>query len=353
MTTAVVKEGSAHTDAHTDLTALTVPLPPAAQNFARVFRQAEDELHKVIVGLDEVLLVSLAGAFTSSHVLLQGIPGLAKTLLAKNIARVLGLEFRRQQFTTDLMPADITGCVILPLGASELIFSPGPIFTNVFMADEINRTPQKTQSALLEGMEEHQVTIAGVTHKLPEPFFVIATQNEIGTPGTFPLPHAQIDRFAIRMEVPLPNEDELIEINHRTTNGYTYNIIPVIDPQTACQEILGYKEAIYSVGVSEEVERGIAKTILALCPGNPKTLDEVAKYVDSGPLVRAMQSLTVLAKTFAILNGRLAITVEDVVRAAKPTLQHRVMLKMFSGKASKVSVESLIDKALDQAFALN
>ena len=337
----------------TDSTLVETPrlkLPPGAQELIEVHRNAEKELHKILVGIEEAVSLTLAGVYTSSHVLLQGAPGLAKTLLAKSISQVFGLSFKRQQFTSDLMPADITGGLMLPPGGKEYYFSRGPIFTNVFLADEINRTPPKTQSALLEAMEEHQVTVGGVSYKLPEPFFVVATQNEINTPGTFPLPHAQLDRFATKIIVPLPDRQELVEIGDRTTNGYQYKIEPVLNPDTAQSSMARFREAIYSVEESAEMKNIIAGTILALCPPYPEALPEVKKYIQEGPLVRGLQSVTILAKTLALLDGRMNMEPKDIVRAAVPALNHRLVPKMFSGKASEVSVKSLIERAVENAI---
>ena len=324
-----------------------ITLPPEIVELRRVFGEAERELKKVIVGMDELLTLTLASAFISRHVLLLGETGLAKTLLAKNIAQVLGLKFGRTQGTPDLMPQDITGGIVKE--GDSFVFMPGPVFTNVYMADEINRTPPKTQSALFEAMQEKQVTSGGMTHPIHGSFWVIATQNETGTLGTYPLPTAQMDRFAMRLTVPFPSKDEYLEIMRRNTNGYKYEINSVISAEDAASQIEIFHDAVYGLSISEPLERKCIELICALIPGSDNCLRDAGERLKPQPLVRALDDMVVLAKVLAALDGRMTVSEEDIKRVAIPCLSHRLCVKS-AREAAGVSLDSLVEQAIAQTF---
>lgn len=299
------------------------------------------EVGKVIVGqlqvIDEMLITLLSGG----HCLVTGAPGLAKTLLVKTLARVFDLSFHRIQFTPDLMPSDITGTEILDdtPGGRQLVFKKGPIFANMVLADEINRTPPKTQAALLEAMQEHQVTVAGQTMHLEEPFFVLATQNPIEMEGTYPLPEAQLDRFMLNVVIDyLPEADE-VAVVQRTTAGPGE---PVHALFTGDQLKL-FQKIVRGVPCAEDVVRYAVRLAAASRPGQPNTPDFVKEWVNWGAGTRAGQSLVLAAKTRALLYGRAHVTYEDIRALALPVLRHRVLVN-YRAEAEGVTVDKVIER---------
>ena len=305
----------------------------------------EGELGKVIVGQAEATHQLLISLFAGGHCLITGAPGLAKTLLVRSIAQVFHLNFQRIQFTPDLMPADITGTEILEEldgGKRRMQFVKGPIFANVILADEINRTPPKTQAALLEAMQEHQVTAAGVRYPLEEPFFVLATQNPIEMEGTYPLPEAQLDRFLFNVVVDyLPENDEIAVVRQTTSKKPE-----PIEPLFTGADVLEFHEVVRKVPVAEELIRYAVQVAAASRPG-PKAPGFVNDWVAWGAGLRAAQSLVIGAKARALLGGRHHVGVEDIKALAHPTLRHRILLG-YKAEADGVTVDSVIDRLLDQ-----
>ena len=302
------------------------------------------ELSKVIVGQNEVVEQLLIALFAGGHCLITGAPGLAKTLLVKSLAQIVHLKFQRVQFTPDLMPADITGTEILqdsPEGR-RLTFVPGPIFANMILADEINRTPPKTQAALLEAMQEHQVTAAGVRHALPEPFFVLATQNPIEMEGTYPLPEAQLDRFMFNVVIDyLPENDEVAVVTRTTSRSAA-----AIEPLFTGEDVLRFHDVVRKVPVAEDLVRFAVRLAAASRPRQAGTADFVNEWVNWGAGLRAGQNLVLGAKVRALLHGRAHVTAEDIRALAHPTLRHRILIN-YRAEAEGVTVEKVIDRLLD------
>jgi MoxR-like ATPase len=305
----------------------------------------ERELSKVIVGQKEATHQLLIALFAGGHCLITGAPGLAKTLLVRSVAQIFHLKFARIQFTPDLMPADITGTEILQEteeGRRTLKFVPGPIFTNVLLADEINRTPPKTQAALLEAMQEHQVTAAGVRYPLDEPFFVLATQNPVEMEGTYPLPEAQLDRFLFNVVVNyLPEDDEVAVV--RATTSRTHQPIQALFDAA---DVLRFHEVVKKVPVADDLIRFAVRLAAASRPGQSGTPDFITKWVSWGAGLRAAQSLILGAKARALLDGRFHVSPADIRALAKPTLRHRILLG-YRAAAEGVNVDHVIDKLLD------
>ncbi len=308
------------------------------------------EVSRRIVGqgevIDEILMAILAGG----HALLVGVPGLAKTLMIRSVADAMQLDFRRIQFTPDLVPSDITGTEILEedsaTGARSFRFVRGPVFANIVLADEINRAPPRTQAALLEAMQEHRVTAAGETMQLPEPFFVLATQNPIEQEGTYPLPEAQLDRFLFDIRVGYPGEDEEVAILRATTGRGSVELAPVLDaPQT-----LALQRLTRDVAASEPALRYAASLARATRPDSPGATDLVRKYARWGAGPRAGQALILGAKAHALLSGRMAVAPEDIRRVAPPVLRHRV-LPNFAAEAEGVGVERLVRDVVERVSA--
>jgi MoxR-like ATPase len=306
-----------------------------AQVRRRVIGQAD--------ALDEILMALVAGG----HALVVGVPGLAKTLMIRSVAEAMHLEFRRVQFTPDLVPSDITGTEILEedqaTGARAFRFVPGPVFANVVLADEINRAPPRTQAALLEAMQEHAVTTAGRTHRLPEPFFVLATQNPIEQEGTYPLPEAQLDRFLFDVRIGYPGEDEEVAILRATTGLDDAPIDAVLD----AAEALALQRLVRSVEAAEPALQYAASLVRATRPDGAGAPDIVKKYVRWGAGPRAGQALILGAKAHALLDGRFAVAPEDLRRVAAPVLRHRV-LPNFAAEAEGISAEQVIETLLAQ-----
>ena len=297
------------------------------------------ELAKAIVGqravIEQILLALLAGG----HVLITGAPGLAKTLLVKSIAQIFHLKFQRIQFTPDLMPADITGTEILQdgEGGRKLAFVPGPIFANLVLADEINRTPPKTQAALLEAMQEHQVTAAGVRHALPEPFFVLATQNPIEMEGTYPLPEAQLDRFMFNVVMDYLPEDDEVRVISQTTGGKP----AAIEPLFSGEDVLRFHQLVRAVPVADDMVRYAVRIAAASRPRQTGTPDFINDWVSWGAGTRAAQFLVLGAKARTLLQGRAHVTVEDIQALVAPVLRHRVLLN-YRAEADGMRVEEVI-----------
>jgi len=303
------------------------------------------ELRKVIVGQDVVVEQALIALFAGGNCLLVGVPGLAKTLLISTLARALDLKFSRIQFTPDLMPSDVTGTDVIQddpaTGQRRLAFMPGPVFTNVLLADEINRTPPKTQAALLEAMQERRVTVQGRTYELDKPFFVFATQNPIELEGTYPLPEAQLDRFMLEILLDyLPEEDEVAVVKSTTS-------LPpeAVQPVVSKEEILAYQRVARRLPIADAVTRYAVKLVRTSRPGDGAP-DYVKQFVSYGASVRAAQALVLGAKARALLQGRASASFEDVRALARPVLRHRVLVN-FTAQSEKVSTDSLIGRLLE------
>ena len=306
--------------------------------------QIDAELSKVIIGQEEVIGEVLICLFAGGHCLLTGAPGLAKTLLVHSIAQIFHLKFQRIQFTPDLMPADITGTEILEESADghrRMKFVKGPIFANVILADEINRTPPKTQAALLEAMQEHQVTAAGVCYPLEEPFFVLATQNPIEMEGTYPLPEAQLDRFMFNINVDYLPEDDEVAVVTQTTSRQAEPIQPLFTHA----DVLRFHEVVRRVPVAEELVRYAVRLAATSRPGQPNSPDFINEWVSWGAGLRAAQFLVLGAKARAVLEGRVHVTVEDIQALIKPTLRHRILVG-YRAEAEGVAVETVIEQLI-------
>lgn len=313
----------------------------------RLIRESKDkidaELSKTIVGQKAVIEQLLICLFSGSHCLITGAPGLAKTLLVRSVAQVFHLEFRRIQFTPDLMPADITGTEILDEvdGRRVLQFVQGPVFANVILADEINRTPPKTQAALLEAMQEHQVTAAGTRYALPEPFFVLATQNPIEMEGTYPLPEAQLDRFMFNVMIDyLPFQDEL-QVVLDTTSKKSEKIQPLFTGE----DVLRFHEMVRQMPIAEEVAGYAVRLVAATRPGRPEAASFVNQWVNWGAGLRAAQMLVLGAKARALINGQSHVSMDDIKALVHPVLRHRLLLG-YKAEAEGVTVEDCIDRLL-------
>ena len=304
-----------------------------------------DELSKTIVGQDDVIEQLLLCLFTGGHCLITGAPGLAKTLLVRSVAEVFHLDFQRIQFTPDLMPADITGTEILEQnqdGERRLKFVKGPIFANVILADEINRTPPKTQAALLEAMQEHQVTAAGKRYELDAPFFVLATQNPIEMEGTYPLPEAQLDRFMFNIMIDYLSPEQELAVVLQTTSEATKKIEAIF----AAEDLLQFHQLVRRVPIAEEVANYAVTLASSTRPNREGTPGFINDWVSWGAGLRAAQTLVLAGKARAILHGRSHVTSEDITAIAKPTLRHRVLLS-YKAEAEGVTVETVIDQLVD------
>jgi MoxR-like ATPase len=302
------------------------------------------EVGKIIVGQTAVIDQLVIGLLTGGHCLITGAPGLAKTLLVKTLADMFHLSFRRIQFTPDLMPSDITGTEILEEaadGGRELVFHQGPIFANMILADEINRTPPKTQAALLEAMQEKQVTVAGQTLALPQPFFVLATQNPIEMEGTYALPEAQLDRFLLNVVVDYLSEDEEVAVVQRTTAGERATVRPLF----TAEELMLFQEVVRGVPCASDLVRYAVRLAAASRPGQPQAPAFVKDWVNWGAGTRASQSLILAAKARALLAGRHHVSHEDVAAVAHPVLRHRILLN-YRAEAEGMTVEKLIDQLI-------
>jgi MoxR-like ATPase len=315
--------------------------------FRKIFTHAESQISRVIVGHQDVIRKLLTALFCGGHILIEGVPGLGKTLLVKAASETLGLSFKRIQFTPDLMPSDIIGTQVLTEseGQREFQFKPGPIFAHVVLGDEINRATPKTQSAVLEAMEEHQVTVFGTTYLLDPPYIVLATQNPIELEGTYPLPEAQMDRFIFKVVMGSPKPDELREILARTTGTTQSQIQPIFDPNRAPAAIEELKGLVREVMVAEPLERYILGVIGGCTPGGPGAIPEVSQYLRFGPSPRGAQALILCAKVNALLAGRVSVSYEDIDDAVVPCLRHR-LLRNFQAEAENVSSESILEQVM-------
>ena len=322
-------------------------LPQAALHAERVAEGRErmlKELRKVIVGQDEVVEQVLIALFTGGHCLITGVPGLAKTLLIKTLADILHLEFKRIQFTPDLMPSDITGTEILDeeQGHRSLRFVKGPIFGQIILADEINRTPPKTQAALLEAMQEYHVTAAGRTYQLDQPFFVLATQNPIELEGTYPLPEAQLDRFMFNIVISYLNEDDEVAVVTQTTGAGQHQPERVL----AGSDILQFQEIARQVIIAEEIARYTVRLVDASRPGRPGAPEFVDKWVKWGAGLRGSQALVRGAKARALMHGRYHVSIKDIQALAKPILRHRVLTNFYA-EAERINADAIIERLLE------
>ena len=318
---------------------------PRIEAFQAEYSKITAELSKVIVGhqgvIEEVMFCLLAGG----HALLEGVPGLGKTLLVRTLAETLDIQFSRIQFTPDLMPADITGTNIVvgdAQGGKRFEFQPGPIFANLILADEINRATPKTQSAVLEAMAERTVSVARTTHQLPGPFMVLATQNPLEMEGTYPLPEAQLDRFMLKILLASPPADELVSILDRTTGAET----PAAQAVATGQSILDMRQTVREVEVASAVSRYIADLVLATSPTSDLAPDAATRYVRYGSSPRGAQSILLAAKVRAIVQGRANVALSDIRQCAPAALRHRLILS-FEGQADSVTTDDVINEVLE------
>ena len=312
----------------------------AIKNLVEKHLGLKKEIAKAIVGQDKVIDQILLSIYTGGHSLLIGVPGLAKTLMVNTIAQALGLDFKRIQFTPDLMPSDILGSEVLDQNRS-FKFIKGPIFSNIVLADEINRTPPKTQAALLEAMQERAVTIAGHQHKLELPYFVLATQNPIEQEGTYPLPEAQLDRFMFAIELQYPSIQEEIQVVKNTTSSNKVTILP----QFTAKEIIAVQELIRRIPVPDNVVEYAVKLVNSTRPNLATASDYVKQYLDWGAGPRASQNLILGAKANAAINGKYSPDIEDVKAVVKGILKHRI-IKNYKAEAEGISEENIIDRLL-------
>lgn len=317
----------------------------AVAKLAEANTKIREELKKAVIGQEEVIEQLLIALFAGGHCLLTGAPGLAKTLLVKSIADIFSLSFQRIQFTPDLMPVDIVGTEILQetgAGGRSMKFVKGPIFANLLLADEINRTPPKTQSALLEAMQEHQVTAAGTLYKLDEPFFVLATQNPIEMDGTYPLPEAQLDRFMFNVFVDYLSEDDEVKVVTKTTAKDDYTLTEMF----TAKDVISFHEVVRKVPIAEDVARYAVRLATLSRPKGKETPDFINNWVSWGAGLRAGQYLVLGGKARALLKGRSHVTKEDIQALAAPIFRHRVLLN-YRAEADGVSVDDVVKRLLE------
>ncbi len=318
-----------------------------AERLVEAVSKIRNQVSKIVVGQDDVVEQLVIAILARGHCLVEGVPGLAKTLMVRSLAQSMNLSFQRIQFTPDLMPADITGTDIIQenrdTGHRDLIFEKGPIFTQMLLADEINRTPPKTQAALLEAMQEHEVTVGGTTYRLDEPFFVLATQNPIEQEGTYPLPEAQRDRFLFNVIVDYPSRDQESEIIDRTTSTISAEIAPVVSGE----EIIECQGTVRLVPLPEHVKHFVLDLVRSARPKEVGSAPWVREMIDWGPGPRACQQIVLAAKARAIIHGRHHVTRDDIVALAYPVLRHRIV-PTFNAEAEGVSVDELIARLLKE-----
>jgi MoxR-like ATPase len=319
-----------------------------AQSFAEAFKNLKNEIGKIVVGQDHIIENLLISLFSRGHCVLIGVPGLAKTLLIKTLAETLNLSFNRIQFTPDLMPSDITGTEIIEedttTGNKRFKFFKGPVFANIILADEINRTPPKTQAALLEAMQEYRVTASGTTYELSQPFFVLATQNPIEQEGTYPLPEAQLDRFMFNLWLDYPSFEEEMEIVSRTTAAKSNTVNHILSGE----DILKYQKLTREVPVPKSVLNHAVKIVNMTRPKNELAPDFIRKYMTWGAGPRASQYLVLGGKSRALANGRFNVTEEDINALAVPVLRHRIV-NNYAAEAEGIKPEHLIERILKVA----
>ena len=317
------------------------------QRFQTATNRIREQVRGTIVGQDEVVDNLLVTLFVGGHCLITGMPGTAKTLLVHTLATALGLTFKRIQFTPDLMPTDITGTDMVEedhsTGKREWRFIPGPVFTNVLLADEINRTPPKTQAALLEAMQEKTVTVRGVNHKLDKPFFVLATQNPIELEGTYPLPEAQLDRFLFNVMLDYLSADEEVKVIERFTQTVE---MPKVEACTTGEEIVKFQALVRQVPISNSLNRYAVDIVRATRPTDPIAPDIIKKYANFGSSIRATMNLVLAAKARALMEGRYHVTAEDLKKLALPVLRHRVLPNYYA-ESDGVSVDTILSTMLD------
>ncbi|MCL4134132.1 UNVERIFIED_CONTAM: hypothetical protein GTU68_007036 [Idotea baltica] len=319
------------------------------EDFQNKFNLLSDEVSKVIVGNKEVINGTLSAFFAGGHILLEGVPGLGKTLLVKTVSNALGLSFKRIQFTPDLMPADVTGTEVLnedESGRKAFSFKQGPIFANIVLADEINRATPKTQSSLLEAMEEKQVTVLGQTHKLDQPFFVLATQNPVELEGTYPLPEAQLDRFLLKLLLKLPKESELKSILDRTTGTENPEAKVVFNESEIENNISEMKKLVREVTFADTLKDVLLRVISALNPESQYATENVKKYLHYGSGPRGAQAIVLYAKVQALLDGRITLSFDDLKKAIIPCLRHRLILN-FQAQADSITADDIIREVLE------
>jgi MoxR-like ATPase len=324
---------------------------PRVQEFITAFQRLRSEVQKVIVGHDDVIDHVLIGLFAGGHVLLEGVPGLGKTLLIRTLAASLDLSFSRIQFTPDLMPGDIIGTNIIAEdteGRKHFQFQRGPIFGHILLADEVNRATPKTQSALLEGMQEGSVTVSGSTHPLPSPFFVLATQNPIEMEGTYPLPEAQLDRFLFKLRVRYPALDELTEIINRTTRPREVSVQRVMTGE----QVLRFRELVREVPMASHVRDLASLSVLASHPQWEQAPEAARRFIRYGSSPRGAQALVLGAKVRALTQGRYNVSTEDLHAMALPAMRHRVILN-FEGEAEGIDSDRLIGELMEAAVSLS
>lgn len=330
----------------------TETLPPTEEQTVEQiicgYDQIKTELGKTIIGQKEVIDEILISLFAGGHCLITGAPGLAKTLLVKSIGQIFDLKFSRVQFTPDLMPADITGTEVLSETdeGRQLRFVPGPVFANIILADEINRTPPKTQAALLEAMQEHQVTAAGQRHPLPQPFFVLATQNPIEMEGTYPLPEAQLDRFMFNVIIDYLPEDHEVAVVQQTTTDQTSSIEPLFNGA----DVLRFNDLVRKVPIAEDIARYAVRLAAASRPHQESTPDFINEWVSWGAGLRAAQSLVLGAKARTLIQGRSHVETQDIQALAAPVLRHRILVN-YRAEAEGISTQKIIDQLLDHVSA--
>jgi len=324
-----------------------------SDNVVKFTKRAESlmaEVKKSIVGNDDVIKKVMIALLSSGHVLLEGVPGVGKTLLIRTLSSALNLKFSRIQFTPDLMPADIIGTNMIAeteTGSKYFKFEEGPVFTNLLLADEINRATPKTQSALLEAMQEHRVTILGESRTLSEPFFVLATQNPLEMEGTYPLPEAQLDRFFFKIKILTPNSAELKEVIKRTTTERKSEISQVLSGD----DILEMRELILTVPVADHVIDFAVKLVLSTHPDIDEASESAKKYIRYGASPRAAQALILAGKVNALLDSRFNVSVDDIVNCAKEALRHRIILN-FEGESEGINTDDLIDTIIEEQKSL-
>jgi MoxR-like ATPase len=316
-----------------------------AAELVKACKAIREQVGRVVVGQDEVIEQLLIAILSRGHCLLEGVPGLAKTLMIRTLAESMHLSFHRIQFTPDLMPGDITGTDIIQedpeTGRRSLLFERGPVFTQMLLADEINRTPPKTQAALLEAMQEHEVTAGGKTYRLDEPFFVLATQNPIEQEGTYPLPEAQRDRFLFHVVVDYPSRDEESEIVDRTTSTFDSEVKPVVSGE----QILSFQKTVRRVPLPPHVKDWVLDAVRAVRPKDEQAAAWAKELVEWGPGPRASQQLVLAAKARALMHGRPQVTIEDVQTLALPVLRHRIV-PTFAAEADGITVDDLIKRLI-------
>ena len=314
--------------------------------FLVAFNQVRDEIAKVVVGQKEIVEEILIGLFAGGHILLEGVPGIGKTLLVHTLADTLSCKFSRIQFTPDLMPTDIIGTRIVmedDAGRKHFTFQHGPIFTQILLADEINRATPKTQSALLEAMQERSVTTAGETRKLERPFFVIATQNPLEMEGTYPLPEAQLDRFFFKLLVKFPSVDDLVEVSRRTT----VRAMPTADVTLKDETVVQLMGTVRDMPIAEHVERYAANLLIATHPESDRATPMVKQYGKYGASPRGLQAMVLGGKVRALLDRRFNVAEDDIRAVAKPALRHRILLN-FEGEAEEISTDAIVDEIIEK-----